>query len=99
MQPWPRGQGVARGRYAALLLPQDLLDLADLFLNFAGSLFAFAFGFQLGIHTEFPGDLLELTRRFVKIAFRLVLRAGFHGIARVGICFDGWYLGRSHPGH
>jgi hypothetical protein len=62
--------------------------LADLFLNFPGSLFVFAFGFQLGIHTEFPGDLLELTRRFVKIAFRLVLRAGFHGIPPVGIWFD-----------
>jgi hypothetical protein len=26
--------------------------LADLFLNFPGSLFVFAFGFQLGIHTD-----------------------------------------------
>ena len=92
MQPWPRGQGVARARYAALLLPQDLLDLADLFLNFAGSLLVFAFGFQLGIHAEFPGDLLELTRRFVKIAFRLVLRAGFRGIPPVGFRFDCWAI-------
>jgi hypothetical protein len=58
--------------------------LGRFFLNFPGSLFVFAFGFQLGIHTEFPGDLLELTRRLVKIALRLVLRAGFHAFPPVG---------------
>jgi hypothetical protein len=30
-----------------LLLPKNLLDLADLFLDFAGYLFTGAFGFQL----------------------------------------------------
>jgi hypothetical protein len=40
------------------LLLHYLLDLADLILNFAGYLFAFAFGFQLRIIAEFPGDLL-----------------------------------------
>jgi hypothetical protein len=42
-------------------MTQDLLDLADLFLNFAGYLFTGAFGFQLRIIAEFPGDLLDLT--------------------------------------
>jgi hypothetical protein len=54
--------------------------LADLFLNFAGYLFTGAFGFQLRIIAEFPGDLFDLTLHLVKRAFRLVLRAGFHGI-------------------
>ena len=62
------------------LLPQDILDLADFFLNFAGSLFVFAFGFQLGILADFPGYLLDLALHFVKLAFCLVLCAGFHGI-------------------
>ena len=66
--------------------------MADLFLNFPGSLFVFAFGFQLGILAEFPGDLLEFTRHFVKLAFRLVLRAGFQGIPPVGSRFDCWAI-------
>lgn len=65
---------------AALLLPHDFLDLADLFLNFTGSLFVFAFGFQPGILTDFPGYLLDLALHFVKLAFYLVIRTGFHGI-------------------
>jgi len=40
------------------LLPQDLLDLTDLFLNFAGYLFGFAFGLQLGIIGDFTGHFL-----------------------------------------
>ena len=32
------------------LLPHNLLDLADLFLNFAGYLFIDTFSFQLWIH-------------------------------------------------
>ena len=70
------------------LLPQDLLDLADLFLYFAGPLFTFAFGFQFGIFAEFTGNLLNLTLHIVKLAFRLVLRAGFHGVPPVGSRFD-----------
>src|SRR4030042_4145011 len=85
MQQWPRAQGVAGACYAALLLPQDLLDLADLFLNLPRPLFVFTFAFQIGIHAEFPGDLLDRALHFVKFAFRLVLRAGFHGIPLVGI--------------
>ena len=67
-------------RGPSLLFPYYLLYLADLFLNFAGYFFDFAFGFQLGIFAEFPGDFPELTLYFVKRAFCLVLRAGFHGI-------------------
>ena len=43
------------------LLPNELLDLADLFLSFPVRNFVFAFGFQVGIHDNFPGDLLDLT--------------------------------------
>ncbi len=67
-------------RNAPLLLPQDILNLADLFLYFAGYFFVFAFGFQFGFHAELPGDLPELTLYFVKLAFRLVLHAGFQAI-------------------
>jgi len=62
------------------LLPQELLGLTDLFLHFAGYLFGFAFGLQLGIVGDFPGDLLGLTLCFVKRSFRLVPHARFHGI-------------------
>ena len=55
-------------------ITQDLLDLADLFLNFAGYLFTGTFSFQLSIIAEFPGDLLDLTLHLMKRAFRLVLR-------------------------
>jgi hypothetical protein len=37
------------------LLPKNLLDLTDLFLNFAGYLFLLPFAFQIGIHSDFPG--------------------------------------------
>ena len=77
------------------LLPQNLLDLADLFLNFAGCLFVFPFGFQLGIHADFSDDLLQLTLCFVKLAFRLILRARFNGIPPLGFRFDCRYFGRS----
>ena len=62
------------------LTPQDLLDLADLSLGFAGYLFDFAFGLQLGIIGDFPGHFPDLALCFVKGAFYFVLRAGFHGI-------------------
>ena len=62
------------------LLPQELLGLTDLFLHFAGYLFGFAFGLQLGIVGDFPGDLLGLALCFVKRSFRLVPHARFHGI-------------------
>jgi hypothetical protein len=35
--------------YTSLLIPENLLDLADPFLSFAGYLFGFAFGLQLEI--------------------------------------------------
>jgi hypothetical protein len=66
------------------LLPQNLLDPADLFLNFAGDLFTGTFRFQLWIIGDFPGDLLGLSLQFVIRAFRPVLRTGFHGIPPFG---------------
>jgi len=91
MQTVARTHGVA-GHDTPSTTSPDLLHLADLFLNFSGSLFVFAFSFQLGIHTEFPSDLLELPRRFVKIAFRLVLRAGFPRHSSFRFCFERWYI-------
>ena len=69
----------ARGKPLSLL-PQNLLDLTDLFLNFAGYPFTSAFGLQLWIISQFPGDLLNLALHFVKRAFRLVPDARFHGV-------------------
>ena len=62
------------------LLPQDLLDLTDLLLQFAGYLFGFTFGLQGGVIGDFPGHFLGLTLCFVKGAIRFVLRAGLHDI-------------------
>jgi hypothetical protein len=63
------------------LLPQELLDLTDLALHFAGYLFGFAFGLQLGIIGDFPGHFLGFTLCFVKGSFRLVPNARFHSIS------------------
>ena len=60
-------------------ISQSPFDLTDPFLNFSGDLFIGAFGFQLWIIAYSPGDLLEPALYFVKLAFHLVLRAGFHG--------------------
>jgi hypothetical protein len=57
------------------LLPNYLLDLADLFLNFAGSAFHVVLGFQVRIHDNFPGDLLDLTLDLMHLAFCVVLCA------------------------
>jgi hypothetical protein len=43
-----------------LLLPPNLFDLTDLFLNMAGYLFNGTFRFQLWIVAYFPGNLLTL---------------------------------------
>ena len=42
------------------LFPQELLDLTDLALHFAGYLFSFAFGLQPGIMVIFPAVSLTL---------------------------------------
>jgi len=61
--------------FGSFLLPDDLLDLADLFLNLAGFGFLFAFGFQVRIHADFPGDLLDLALHLMPLAFCFVPRA------------------------
>ena len=72
------------------LRPQNILDLTDLFLNFAGSLFVFSCSFQIAIHDNFTGDLLVLTLYFVKLAFHLVPRARFHGISPLRFSLGYW---------
>lgn len=59
-----------------ILLPHDLLEIADLLLYFAGPLFVLTFVFQVGIQADFSGDLLNRALHFVKRALRLVLCAG-----------------------
>jgi len=42
------------------LLPDDVLDLADLFLNVPVNIFGLAFVFQVAVPDSFSGDLLNL---------------------------------------
>jgi hypothetical protein len=60
MQPHPGAKDTPVHDTPLSLLPQDLLDLTDLFLHFAGYLFTGTFSFQLWIIAQFPGDLLDL---------------------------------------
>jgi len=75
-----RAQGNTLRHMPLSLLPENLLYLADLFLNLAGDPFNGAFSLQFWIIAQFPGDLLDLTLHFVKRSFYLVLDARFHGI-------------------
>jgi hypothetical protein len=63
------------------LLPNVVLDLDGLFLNFPVNVFGLAFGFQVAIAGYDPGSLLELTFDLVHLAFGLVSFARFHGFA------------------
>lgn len=58
-----------------VLLPQNLLYLADLSLYSAGDLFNSAFSPQFWIIAQFSGDLLDCTLHFVERACCLVLCA------------------------
>jgi hypothetical protein len=78
MQRQPVGKETPVHDTPLSLLPKNLFDLTDLFLNFAGYLLIGTFSFQLKIVADFPGDLPDLTLHLVKCAFRLVLCAGFH---------------------
>jgi hypothetical protein len=80
MKPLSWSHGHAGELYVLSLFLKHLLDLADLFLKFAGYPFIGAFTFQLRIIAQLPGDLLYRTLHFVKRAFCLVLYTGFHGI-------------------
>ena len=63
-----------------LLFTENLLDLANLSLDFSNDLFNRPGNLQLGIVAQFPGDLLDLPFDFVKCPFRLVPVARFHGL-------------------
>jgi hypothetical protein len=84
MQPQQRAKNTPMFDAPLSLLSQNLFDFTDLFLNFAGYLFGFAFALQLGIIGDFPGYFLDFTLCFVKLAFCLVLRTRFHGISPLG---------------
>jgi hypothetical protein len=62
------------------LLAPELVELADLFLDFAGNFFTGAFGFQFGIVAYDSGNLFNLALHLVQRTFKLVLSAGFHGV-------------------
>jgi len=61
--------------FGSFLFPDGLLDLTDLFLDFAGFNFIFSFYFKVWIIAQFPGDLPDLALDFMSLAFRLVPRA------------------------
>jgi hypothetical protein len=61
---------MVQSMFDSFLFADDLLDLADLFLNFAGSAFFFAFSFQVWGITQVPGDLLDLALHLMPLAFR-----------------------------
>jgi len=42
------------------LLPNSILDIADLCLNFAGSVFLLAIGFQGSIRADFHTEFLDI---------------------------------------
>jgi hypothetical protein len=54
------------------LLPHGLFDLADVLVSFPCNIYVFAFGFQVGINAEFPGDLLDRALHLVQLDFCLV---------------------------
>ena len=65
MQPRPVLKDTQSHDTPLSLLPQDLLDLSDLFLHFTGYLFLGTFSFQIRIIGDFPGHFLDLTLCFV----------------------------------
>jgi hypothetical protein len=81
IQPQQRAENTSMYDASLSLPSQNLLDLAYLFLNFAGYLFGLAFGLQIGIVNDLPGYFLDFTLCFMKLAFCLVLRTRFHGIS------------------
>jgi hypothetical protein len=68
------------------LFTQNFLDLTDLFLDFAGDFFGFAFVLQLGIMIELSGYFLKLALYAVELAFHLVFRSGFHDLPPFRVC-------------
>src|SRR3972149_5419129 len=62
-----------------LLLPEGLLDLAELLPNLAAELLVLTLGLQLAMSGDDPCDLLDLALQVLELALRLVLRAGLHG--------------------
>jgi len=70
-----------------MLFFYNLLDLADLFLNFSIDNFKFAFSFQAAIFDNFANNLFDLACNLMHLAFCFVLCAGFHSISPVKFRF------------
>lgn len=60
------------------LFLENLLDLTDLLLNFAGDLFVLAFGFGVGIVGDLADLLFDRPLHLVDGSFQLVFCARFH---------------------
>src|ERR1700730_8095392 len=77
-------------------MSEDFLHLADLLLNFAGHLFTFTFGFQVGIACHFPHLLLHRPLHFVNLTCHLILATLLHGVPFVAgrhskrPCYAAW---------
>ena len=62
------------GRHLCLL-PNDVLDLVDLFLNLPINIFGLAFGFQVSVPDHFSDGFLDLAFHLAQLAFCVVLGA------------------------
>jgi len=60
------------------LCSDGLFDLANNVLDFTCILFSHAISFKIGVLDDLAGLLFDCACRFVKLACRLVLCAGFH---------------------
>src|ERR1022692_2499443 len=60
------------------LLLEYFFDLPDLFFNFPGPVFGFAFSLQVGIVRDFARLLFDFAFHFMKLAFNLIFRTRFH---------------------
>ena len=62
----------------APLLPQDFLDLADLFLRLAGYLLGSSFGFQIRLIADSSCHFLDLAFYLMNRSLYLIPYARFH---------------------
>lgn len=70
--------GARRCMIRCSLLPQNRLDLTDLFLNIADYLFTGATSFELRIIAQFPGDHPYFSFKYVKLPLCFVPDTRFH---------------------
>src|ERR1022692_2857384 len=70
--------GTCSGQSPPNLLLEYFFDLPDLFFNFPGPVFGFAFSLQVGIVRDLACLLFNFAFHFMKLAFNLILRTRAH---------------------